>query len=177
MATDESRLLRAGNMTILPPAQRLSGNEPHGRRLFLRDVLVLQLKLMIGNLHNFVLIPATMLAAALDLVVKSGRHGSRFYRVLEWGREAEEAIGLYSALDHREEELKEIVSIEAVLSGVQDAIVREHEKGGTVSSMKVAVDRLLDQLRAKTADSSPVGSDAAQSAVQPSGLSSESPDR
>jgi hypothetical protein len=70
-----------------------------GRWPFVRDVIILQFKLMLGNLHNFVLIPATLAAAAIDLVFKSERHGSRFYRVLDWGRRAEEAIGLYSALD------------------------------------------------------------------------------
>src|SRR5277367_2156872 len=74
-------------------------HRPHTREMFVRDVLMLQVKLMLGNLHNFILIPMTLAAAALDLVFKSGRHGSRFYRVLDWGRQAEEAIGLYSALD------------------------------------------------------------------------------
>ena len=78
-----------------PPVDR----QPHTRGMFVRDVLVLQIKLMLGNLHNFVLIPLTLAAAALDLVFKSDSHGSRFYRVLDWGRQAEDAIGLYSALD------------------------------------------------------------------------------
>ena len=69
------------------------------RGQFFRDVLVLQLKLLAGNVHNFILIPATLAAAFLDLIFTSGGHGARFYRVLEWGRQAEEAIGLYSALD------------------------------------------------------------------------------
>jgi hypothetical protein len=78
----------------------LQDNEkPHTRWVFIRDVLVLQWKLLLGNVHNFVLIPATLVAAALDLVFKSGPHGSRFYRVLDWGRRAEEAINLYGALD------------------------------------------------------------------------------
>jgi hypothetical protein len=73
------------------PAERSRGQ-------FVYDVLALQLKLLAGNVHNFILIPATLVAAFLDLVFKSGGHGARFYRVLEWGRQAEEAIGLYSAL-------------------------------------------------------------------------------
>jgi len=82
-----------------PAAKPPRDDRDDGRWLFVRDVIVLQFKLMLGNLHNFVLIPATLAAAALDLVFKSGPHGSRFYRVLDWGRRAEEAIGLYSALD------------------------------------------------------------------------------
>lgn len=78
-----------------PPIDR----QPHTRGTFVRDVLVLQIKLMLLGLHSFVLVPATLAAAALDFVFKSGRHGSHFYRVLDWGRQAEEAIDLYRALD------------------------------------------------------------------------------
>jgi hypothetical protein len=62
------------------------------------DVLTLQLKLLAVNVHNLILIPATLAAALLDLTFRSGSRGGRFYRALEWGRRAEEAIGLYSAL-------------------------------------------------------------------------------
>jgi hypothetical protein len=81
----------------MPPSP--INHPPHTRGMFVRDVLVLQIKLLLLSLHSFVLMPATLAAAALDLVFKSGRHGSRFYRVLDWGRQAEEAIGLYRALD------------------------------------------------------------------------------
>jgi hypothetical protein len=89
------------------PGFRQDNDRPHTRRMFVRDVLILQVKLLLGNLHNFVLIPATLGAAALDLVVKTGPHGSRFYRVLDWGRRAEDAIDLYGALDHLHPETDE----------------------------------------------------------------------
>ncbi len=78
--------------------------ENQSRSAFLRDVLMLQWKLFVGNVHNFVLVPLSLAAALMDLVSMSGEHGSRFYRVLAWGRQAEEAIGLYSALDRRAED-------------------------------------------------------------------------
>lgn len=124
--------------------------EPHGRWTFIRDVLALQLKLLIGNLHNLILIPATMAAAGLDLLFRSGRHGSRFYRVLDWGRRAEEAIGLYSALDRREPDSD--FTVDAIVSRLEAAIVREHGKGGTAASVKAAVDRALDRVH-QTSDS------------------------
>lgn len=131
----------------LPPVPE---DEPDGRWPFLRDVLVLQLKLLIGNLHNFVLIPATLAAAALDILFKSVRHGSRFYRVLDWGRRADEAIGLYSALDRKEEPVKNELSIDALVARLEEAVVREYEKGSTATTMKSAVDRILDQVHGAT---------------------------
>jgi hypothetical protein len=77
----------------------LSAGNARTRRTFVRDVLLLQWKLLLGNVHNVILIPMTLGAAALDLDFQSGPHGSRFYRALAWGRQAEEAIDLYGALD------------------------------------------------------------------------------
>jgi len=109
-------------------------------------VLALQLKLLVGNLHNFVLMPATLAAALLDLIFRPGGHGACFYRVLEWGRRSEEAIGLYTALDADRDVLKRDFTVDSVVSQLEAVIVREYEKGGTVASMKAAVDRTLDLL-------------------------------
>src|SRR5258706_15568228 len=90
-----------------PPASNDNDDDAaHARWRFIGDVLVLQLKLLLGNLYTLVLIPATLGAAALDLLFKTERHGERFYRVLHWGRKAEQAIGLYNALDRDEESLQ-----------------------------------------------------------------------
>jgi hypothetical protein len=117
---------------------------------FFGDVLALQLKLLAGNVHNFILIPVTLVAAFLDLIFKWGSHGALFYRVLEWGRRADEAIGLYSALDTESEALKRNFTVDSVVSQLEQVIVREYEKGGTVASMKSAVDKTLDRLHRGT---------------------------
>ncbi|HEY2446801.1 MAG TPA: hypothetical protein VGI20_13780 [Rhizomicrobium sp.] len=135
---------------------------PHGRWPFIRDVLMLQVKLLIGNVHNFILIPATMTAALLDLLFKSGRHGSRFYRVLDWGRQADEAIGLYSALEGNGRESKQDVTIDVLASHLEEAIVREYEKGGTAAGMKSAIDRVLDRVHHQTGKGTTKARDAVQ---------------
>jgi len=124
----------------------MPGPDERTRWHFYRDVLALQLKLLAGNVHNFILIPATLAAALIDVFFRFGSHGALFYRVLEWGRRADEAIGLYSALDTDRDALKRDFSVDSVVSGLEEAIVREYEKGGTVASMKVAVDKALDRL-------------------------------
>lgn len=132
------------------PSPPSFSSEPQGRWPFIRDVLVLQVKLLIGNVHNLILVPATTGAAVLDLLFKSGPHGSRFYRVLEWGRRADEAIGLYGALDRRDGELKRHFTVDGLVKQVEEAIAREYREGGTAASVKAAVDRVLDQLRSRT---------------------------
>lgn len=69
------------------------------------EALALQMKLFIGGLHNLVLSPVTIGAAALDIVFDTG--GEYFYRVLGWGKEADEVIGLYAALERNEEPIVE----------------------------------------------------------------------
>lgn len=140
--------------------------KPNGRWPFIRDVLALQVKLLIGNLHNFILIPATTAAALLDLLFKSDRHGSRFYRVLEWGRRAEEAIGLYSALDRRDAEVTRDFTVDALVSQVEDVIVRAYRKGGTAANVKRAVDDTLDQVHRITGDGTAQAREAAQRPVE-----------
>ncbi|MGD0143339.1 MAG: hypothetical protein ABSC92_09280 [Rhizomicrobium sp.] len=133
---------------------------------FIRDVLVLQVKLVLGNIHNFFLIPVTLIAAAIDLVVKTDRHGGLFYRALDWGRRAEEAIGLYSALDRDDDGLKKDFSVDTVIKQLESVIVREYEKGGTAASMKTAIDTALDQLHAETGKTAAKAQEAAQNVIK-----------
>jgi hypothetical protein len=140
----------------LPPPF-LPNEPPHTRWHFFRDVAVFQLKLVIGNLQNFVLVPISLAAAALDLVIKGKRHGEKFYWVMEWGRRTDEMIDVYSAIGgyhatggEEEHPLVKNLSVDALLARVEGVIVREYEKGGTAASIKGAVDRIFDEAQAKS---------------------------
>jgi len=131
---------------VLPETQAgQPGADSHERWSFLRDVLVFQVKLVLGNIHNFVFVPVSLAAAAADVFFKHERHGSRFYKVMEWAKQGDEAIGLYSALE--ENEITNRFSVDAVVARVEDVIVREYARGGTTASVKAAVDRALDKMQ------------------------------
>ncbi|MGN6515226.1 MAG: hypothetical protein ACTHLR_05225 [Rhizomicrobium sp.] len=137
------------SQTLPPP------NDPHLRWRFLRDVLVFQLKLILGNLQNFVLVPVSLAAAGLDLFIKGGREGEKFYKVMDWGRRTDEMINVYSAIggyhatgDENERDMYGNYTVDAVLARVENVIVREYEKGGTAASIKTAVDRAIDGMQA-----------------------------
>ena len=145
-----------------PPS--LPPNVPEGRWPFLRDVLVFQLKITLGNLLNFVLVPVSLIATAFDLIGR--REPGRiphFYRVLEISREIDERIDPYSAVggyhatgraddagsnaDARPGEAPEPgVSVDTMVRRVEEVIVRDYRRGGTAASLKAAVDRVLDEL-------------------------------
>jgi hypothetical protein len=118
----------------------------HARWKFARDVVVFQLKLVLGNLHNFLFVPVSLAAAGLDVIFKREKEGERFYRVIGWAKEVDERIGLYSELDD-EAGLKSEYSVDAVVARLEGVIVREYEKGGTAASVKAAVDKAIDQLQ------------------------------
>src|SRR5437764_8925200 len=73
---------------------------PDERWRFWRDVLVFELKMFIGNLRDFALMPASVVAAMIDLVSRGEREGSLFYRVLRWGAHSEEVLDAYSPIKH-----------------------------------------------------------------------------
>lgn len=138
---------------ILPP---LPNEPPHTRWHFIRDVLVFQLKLIIGNIQNFVLVPVSLAAALADLFIKGEREGEKFYWVMQWGRRTDEMIDVYSAIggyhSHSEADEHPLVknlSMDSLLAQVEGVIVREYEKGGTAASIKTAVDRVIDGMQAK----------------------------
>jgi hypothetical protein len=134
-------------MSLEPAAP--TPEHPHARWRFMRDVLAFQLKLMVGNLHNFIFVPVSLAAAAADLLFRHERQGARFYKVMEWARHGEEAIGLYSALDNEERE-RSSYSVDSIIARIEDVIVREYEKGGTTASVKAAVDRALNKMQRET---------------------------
>ena len=140
-------------METLPPPS-LSNEPPHTRWHFIRDVLVFQLKLIVGNIQNFVLVPVSLAAALADLFIKGEREGEKFYWVMQWGRRTDEMIDVYSAIggyhSHGEDEhpLVKNLSMDSLLAQVEGVIVREYQKGGTAASIKTAVDRVIDGMQA-----------------------------
>jgi len=154
-----------------PSSDQRSATPATSRWPFVRDVLVFQLKLFLGNLVNFVLSPVTIVAALYDVLAKPAHENSAFYEALKIGREAEERINIYGAIggyhatgssnpDDGEAAAAgsadngptvangfKGATVDTVLRKVEDVIAREAGKGGTAASIKAAVERAIDELR------------------------------
>ena len=152
-------------MTDTPPPE-LSNVDPHARWKFMRDVLVFEGKLALNNVHNFVQIPLTIAVAIFDLVVRGKEEGGRFYKLVEMGRTIDDHIDIYSVIEHREKKLNENFTIDAVVSRIEQVIVREYQKGGTTASVKQAVDKALDGMQSKTAPHAEKAADAIKTAAE-----------
>ena len=134
--------------STLPDAQKTTEE----RWRFWRDVLVFELKMFIGNLRDFALMPVSVVAAMIDLVSKGEREGSLFYRVLRWGAHSEEVLNAYSPVRDEVHDLNvnPKYTVDAVVARLEGVLVREYEKGGTAATIKAALDRAIDQLHRET---------------------------
>ena len=136
----------------LPPSTP-PRSDHNDRWKFLRDVLVFQLKMFLDNVRDFALMPVSLVAALIDLVVRGEREGALFYKVLRWGSHSEEVIDVYSAIAHHEKgdfRVSRDYTVDGVIARLEGALTRECEKGGTAASIKAAMDRAFDQLHAET---------------------------
>lgn len=126
--------------------------KPDHRWRFLRDVLVFQLKMFIGSLRDFALIPVSLIAAVVDVVFKGEREGNLFYKVLRWSRHSEEIIDVYSPI--RDEgggvRINPNYTVDSVIARLEGVVVREYEKGGTAANIKEALDKVIDQVHRET---------------------------
>lgn len=128
---------------VLPP------HNADARWKFIRDVGVFEMKLAINNFHNFFQIPVTFAVAVFDLffTAKDKPEGSRFYKLVEWGRTIDDHIDIYSVVAHRERPMNTAFTIDALVAKLEDVIVKEYEKGGTAANIKSAIDRAVDQMQ------------------------------
>src|SRR5881409_753109 len=134
--------------STLPDPQKTTDE----RWRFWRDVLVFELKMFIGNLRDFALMPVSVMAAMIDLVSKGEREGSLFYRVLRWGAHSEEVLDAYSPIrdELQDGKVNPNYAVDAVVARLEGVLVREYEKGGTAASIKAAMDRAIDQIQIET---------------------------
>jgi hypothetical protein len=116
------------------------------------EAVVLQLKLVLEGVKDIMLGPIALVAAAIDLGVGE-RPGRRrlFYRAVATGARFERWLNLYGALERRSGDRQgdlpvDSAGIDAYFRRLEDALKREHERGGLASSAKRTVDTWLDKI-------------------------------
>ncbi len=122
------------------------------RWTLIRDVAVFQGKLFLDGLMDLILSPVSLVLGLIDLLTGGARAGDRFYRLLHYGRRADQWINLFGdadrvihappAADRREHSLDEIVD------NLEDLVRRQHEKGGVTATAKDTIDEAIDRLQA-----------------------------
>ena len=123
--------------------------EGPGRWTLIRDVAVLQLKLIVDGFRDLVLVPASLIAGVVSLVSGDGKRvGSQFYRLIGLGKQSERWIDLFGAYGNAPPSLRRgrplsEASIDDLIGRIEAFVVDEYHRGGITAQAKERIDKAL----------------------------------
>ncbi len=123
------------------------------RWTLVRDAAVLQVKLVVDGLRDFLLVPASIIAAIVSLVNgEDGKPGPQFYRLVAFGKRTERWIDLFAASRNSPEGATEAdhenePNIDALVSRMESFVVDEYRKGGVTKQAKDQIDKALNAMQ------------------------------
>ena len=128
-----------------------STDQPTDRWTLLRDIAVLQVKLVVDGLRDLVLVPVSLIAGIISLVKSGDEPATEFYDLLKMGRRSERWINLFGAAERvhgpasgDDQLLPE--DIDALARRVESFVVDEYQKGGVTKQAKEQVDKAINTL-------------------------------
>jgi hypothetical protein len=121
------------------------------RKTLVRDVLVLQLKLVVDGFRDLILVPISLAFGIVSLVKMGGGGGMEFYELLRKGRHSERWINLFGAAERVygpaiDDEAFPVEDIDELVDRVESFVVDEYAKGGVTRQVKDQLDKSLDSL-------------------------------
>lgn len=135
-------------MSNLPTSN--PGTTPPGRWELMRDIAVLQVKLVVDGVRDLVLVPVSIGVGIYSLFSGGDRPGIEFYRLLRYGRRSDHLINLFGAADRVQgppDADAPLPDIDDMVARVETFIVDEYKKGGITAQAKKQIDSMLDSVR------------------------------
>ena len=114
-----------------------------------RDIGVLQVKLIIDGLRDLLLVPASLVAGIVSLAkTQNGVPGPEFYKLVNIGKQSEQWINLFGAVDNAPPEVAVPMpfgdgDIDELVSRVETFVVDEYRRGGVTAQAKARIDKAL----------------------------------
>ena len=132
-------------------------SNPQGeqRWALLRDIGVLQAKLLIDGLRDLILVPASLIAGLASLITaRDGVPGLQFYQLLAWGKQSEVWINLFGAAENSPEKIRSDQrfgdkDIDALVGRLESIVVDEVNRGGVTKQAKERLEKILDAVQRK----------------------------
>lgn len=126
-------------------------DDEQDRWTLIRDIAVLQVKLIVDGARDVLLVPVSMIAGIVSLVRSNPGSDNEFYELLRLGKKSERWINLFGAVDQRPTTDRESMrmpdtDIDAMVSRVESFVVEEYRKGGVTQQAKERLDRAIDSL-------------------------------
>lgn len=134
-----------------PPEEEASQR----RWVLLRDIGVLQVKLLIDGMRDIILVPASLIAGIVSLASsENNRPGPQFYHLLAWGKQSERWIDLFGAVKNSPEEIDQPQAfadqgIDDIVGRLESFVVDEYKRGGVTTQAKERLDKILDAVQRK----------------------------
>ncbi len=121
----------------------------------IRDVAVFQVKLIVDGLRDLVLVPLSLVAAAISLVSsKDGVPGTQFYHLLSVGKQSEHWINLFGAMKTappgREQPIPfPDAAMDEIVGKIEAFVVDEQKRGGMTAQARERFEKALDAIQRK----------------------------
>ncbi len=125
------------------------------RWTLLRDLGVLQIKLLVDGLRDLILVPASLVAGIISIVkTTDGTPGLQFYHLLAWGKQSEQWINLFGAVSNSPEEIDQPrpfgdQDIDDIVGRLESFVVDEVKRGGVTAQAKDRLDKILSAVQRK----------------------------
>ena len=134
--------------------------------VLIRDVAVLQFKLIVDGLRDLLLVPASLVAGLVSLAkTREGVPGSEFYRLVNLGKQSERWINLFGALRNAPPDVVDAdhfgtSDIDDIVSKVESFVVAEYKRGGVTAQARDSLNQAMERMRrGRTSGSEPEGYD------------------
>ena len=125
------------------------------RWTLLRDLGVLQVKLLVDGIRDIILVPASLVAGIISIATSvDGKPGAQFYHLLAWGKETELWINLFGAAGNSPEDIVKPRpfgerDIDDVVGRLESFVIDEVKRGGVTAQAKERLDKILDAVQSK----------------------------
>ena len=136
-------------MDSKPPEHR----DHPDRWTLLRDLAVLQVKLLVDGFRDLVLVPASLIAGIISLVKGTKDHpGPQFYQLIGVGKQSEVWINLFKAYEHAPVEVKQeytfgAANMDELVDKFESFVVDEYQRGGVTKQAKERIDKALNSIQ------------------------------
>jgi len=123
------------------------------RWTLIRDVAVLQVKLVVDGLRDLILVPLSLVAGIISLVSsEKGVPGTQFYRLLAVGKQSERWINLFGALTNAPPDLEHPMpfpdaDMDDIVGKIEAFVVSEEKRGGMTAQARERFEKALDALQ------------------------------
>lgn len=118
----------------------------------IRDIAVLQVKLIVDGLRDLILVPASLIAGIVSIIRTSdGKPGDEFYKLVSIGKQSERWINLFGALRNAPPEIIDEyhfgeADIDEIVSRMETFVVDEYKRGGVTAQAKDRIEKAIEAL-------------------------------